>query len=178
MQAIVLLGARIGKDGDESGKRIVECLYCGFDGVALSASHKVALESGKGYYQFGKLTNPACTPLGVDTRPTIQTKPSFPRPKAFEAPAAKSTPTLVEKRDAATREENARKARLALSGGTPPLPPKLTQGALREDGPTLEEYVVAGHAPETYPPAGFAVKESAAYTAHLEAAQKKLNALK
>jgi hypothetical protein len=31
---------------------------------------------------------------------------------------------------------------------------------LRQDGPTLEEYVAAGYDPKTYPPAGFAAVES------------------
>lgn len=34
----------------------------------------------------------------------------------------------------------------------------LDSGALRTDGPTLEQYVEAGYAADTYPPQGYAVK--------------------
>jgi len=35
---------------------------------------------------------------------------------------------------------------------------KPSEGQLRTDGPTLEEYVKAGYPAETYPPAGYAAK--------------------
>ena len=41
---------------------------------------------------------------------------------------------------------------VGTSGTQPPAPP------LKSDGPTLEEYVKAGHEPKTYPPHGYAPK--------------------
>lgn len=44
-----------------------------------------------------------------------------------------------------------------------------TSATLRTDGPTFEDFVAAGYAPEDYPPPGFAVKESTGYAEYLTA---------
>lgn len=42
-----------------------------------------------------------------------------------------------------------------------PPPPQWADGTLRQDGPTLEEFVAAGYKAENYPPTGYAAKSSA-----------------
>jgi hypothetical protein len=57
----------------------------------------------------------------------------------------------------ASRDFDPSKHRLFIAGAG--------AAVLRQDGPTFEEFLAAGHKPEAYPPAGYAEKPSAALEA-------------
>lgn len=159
MQALILIGAKRGKDG----ARIIECLYCGLNGVELQEMADLAAKSGE-YEQIGKLVNPQTTPMPISGTKTVGTTPTFPRPKELPKPKIAPKPEHMQKADDLTaklRAERLKVSKAEQAGEKPGLPPK-TETKLREDGPTLEEFTASGYKAENYPPAGFAEKDSPA----------------
>jgi hypothetical protein len=179
MQAYILIGVKRPK----SGGKTVECLYAGLDGVALEVAAKKAAAT-KEYVEIGRLTNPSCSPMPIDPTPSTGTKPTFPRSKAAEIKQA-------EKNDLDKRQDEIRRQRSNRLAPKTAVPAAKVDDAqvhaeskqeqtgrypggasvehLREDGPTLEEFVAKGYKAENYPPKGYAPKDTPAYDASRKA---------
>jgi len=170
MPCLLLIGVR----RDETGKKVAECLYAGWDGIELEKAADEAARSDKKWEgnRFYKTAFPFSSPMPIDRTPIQQSTPKFPERKKAELPKIADQPEWRQKLNA----ENLKNRIKATQVEVPPIPehlkPKTKGGGativndgknvnLNPMGPTIAEFVSAGYDPRNYPPKGFAPKSTA-----------------
>lgn len=172
MKAIILIGV-VASSGS------VENIYTGLDGVACEQAAEAAAKRGT-YSAIGRINNPSVIPQPVTGTPTTATKPTFPANKPKIVVTKKQKPNPLDENNALLRKQREYRLKQFNSAKDLQKPEEKKgqeqkdQNALREDGPTLEEFMAGGGLPDAYPPQGFAPKESAAWKMYQE--QRELSA--
>ncbi len=158
MKVLILVGVV----SDEKSGATPEILYCGLDGVALEEAARKGAESKK-FSEIGKIVYPSTIPMAIVPSVGQPTKPVFPREEKQKKILHERHLKNKQLREDALREALLKRAGAAKQQATPAQQQQQqSQQPLRTDGPTLEEFVAGGGVATSYPPTGFAEKQSPA----------------
>lgn len=157
--------------GLKDGKRTVTQIYIGFDGAEAQAAYEAVLEKGHDFSYIESSSYFNGNRLGTVKANMVGTTPVFPKSEGVKLkvhsdegnPVAKrEAEILAARQKAATEQFNARFGN--VSQGAAPKPetkPEENPGqGLKQNGPTLEEWVGAGYQAADYPPAGYAERDT------------------